>query len=425
MEEEVKNKYVLGTIGALVGAFIGAIPWILMYVYGNMMYSLLAILIVLGGFYGYKVTKAKIDKKLPVILSIASFISITATMFIIIPMCLMAEEGMPISVDNLISLYNYDEFMSAMIQDYVVALLFCLVVIGGIVYNLNKQIKEGKDSKDIKLLSNDASNEVYSKEDIAKVKSVFEKSDAMSKKNTIDKEMVLEELYKEFDEQKANGIFNYLKAQQIIKKKSGKYYFSEKAQNSTWYRYGLTSVKTFVIVIVLATIIASIIIFTENEDNNDNVNELQDLALSNTDRSNIYDAGVDNIKLELPEDMIILTQEEATYYFGEMYASFYDCLALNSDFSKMVMVFSDDKSSYGTEYTAEDYLKLALDDTEVEVKEKEISGHKFQMAEQTYEAEDGNTYVREDYVYDTGDKFICMSFDSLESDRIDVSQIIK
>ena len=79
MEEEVKNKYALGVIGALVGAFVGAIPWILMYVFANMMYSILAILIVLGSFYGYKLTKAKIDKKLPVILSIASFISITVT----------------------------------------------------------------------------------------------------------------------------------------------------------------------------------------------------------------------------------------------------------------------------------------------------------------------------------------------------------
>ena len=175
MEEEVKNNYVLGALGALVGALIGAIPWILMYVFGNMMYSLLAILIVLCSFYGYKLTKAKIDKKVPVILSIASFISITVTMFVIIPMCLMAKEGMPISMEDFVTLYQYDEFTSAMIQDYIVALLFCLVVIGGIVYNLNKQIKEGKESKDIKLLSNDVSNEVFSNEDIEKLKLYLKK----------------------------------------------------------------------------------------------------------------------------------------------------------------------------------------------------------------------------------------------------------
>lgn len=425
MEEEVKNNYVLGALGALVGALIGAIPWILMYVFGNMMYSLLAILIVLCSFYGYKLTKAKIDKKVPVILSIASFISITVTMFVIIPMCLMAKEGMPISMEDFVTLYQYDEFTSAMIQDYIVALLFCLVVIGGIVYNLNKQIKEGKESKDIKLLSNDVSNEVFSNEDIEKVKAVFEKSDAMTKNHTISKELVMEELYKEFDEQKANGIFNYLKAQRIIKKKSRQYYFSEKAQNSAWHRYGITSLKTFVIVMVLAIIIAGVIIFVENDTNNDNLNELQDSALTDTTRSNVYDVGVDNIKLEFPEDIVILTQEETAYYFGEMYASAYDCLAMSSDFSKMVMVFSDEKSNYDVEYTAEEYLKAALDNAEIEVKEQEISGHTFYMAEQTYEEDDGNSYVEADYVYDAGDRFICMIFDSLESDRIDVSQIIK
>lgn len=425
MEEEVKNNYVLGALGALVGALIGAIPWILMYVFGNMMYSLLAILIVLCSFYGYKLTKAKIDKKVPVILSIASFISITVTMFVIIPMCLMAKEGMPISMEDFVTLYQYDEFTSAMIQDYIVALLFCLVVIGGIVYNLNKQIKEGKESKDIKLLSNDVSNEVFSNEDIEKVKAVFEKSDAMTKNHTISKELVMEELYKEFDEQKANGIFNYLKAQRIIKKKSRQYYFSEKAQNSAWHRYGITSLKTFVIVMVLAIIIACIIIFVEDDTNNDNLNELQDSALTDTTRSNVYDVGVDNIKLEFPEDIVILTQEETAYYFGEMYASAYDCLAMSSDFSKMVMVFSDEKSNYDVEYTAEEYLKAALDNAEIEVKEQEISGHTFYMAEQTYEEDDGNSYVEADYVYDAGDRFICMIFDSLESDRIDVSQIIK
>ena len=425
MEEEVKNNYALGALGALVGAFIGAIPWILMYVFGNMMYSLLAILIVLCSFYGYKLTKAKIDKKVPVILSIASFISITVTMFVIIPMCLMAKEGMPISMEDFVTLYQYDEFTSAMIQDYIVALLFCLVVIGGIVYNLNKQIKEGKESKDIKLLSNDVSNEVFSNEDIEKVKAVFEKSDAMTKNHTISKELVMEELYKEFDEQKANGIFNYLKAQRIIKKKSRQYYFSEKAQKSTWHRYGITSLKTFVIVMVLAIIIAGVIIFVENDTNNDNLNELQDSALTDTTRSNVYDVGVDNIKLEFPEDIVILTQEETAYYFGEMYASAYDCLAMSSDFSKMVMVFSDEKSNYDVEYTAEEYLKAALDNAEIEVKKQEISGHTFYMAEQTYEEDDGNSYVEADYVYDAGDRFICMIFDSLESDRIDVSQIIK
>ena len=50
MEEEQKNRYIIGTIGALIGAFIGAIPWNLMYEYGNTIYALLSILIVVTAF---------------------------------------------------------------------------------------------------------------------------------------------------------------------------------------------------------------------------------------------------------------------------------------------------------------------------------------------------------------------------------------
>ena len=73
MEEKVKNRYVIGTIGALIGAVIGSIPWILSYVFANMIYAILSVVIVVCAFYGYKLTKAKMDKKLPVILSIVSF----------------------------------------------------------------------------------------------------------------------------------------------------------------------------------------------------------------------------------------------------------------------------------------------------------------------------------------------------------------
>ena len=38
-----ENNNLLGILGAILGAFIGAIPWILVYVYGNLMFSISAI----------------------------------------------------------------------------------------------------------------------------------------------------------------------------------------------------------------------------------------------------------------------------------------------------------------------------------------------------------------------------------------------
>ena len=424
MKEKIKNKYAIGIIGALIGALIGAIPWILIYIFANMMITLLSILIVLGSFYGYKLTKAKIDKKLPIILSITSFISITIAMLIIIPIVYIMKDGAGFTFEMFTNLYQYDKFVSAIMTNYMVSTLFCLVIIGGIIHNLNKQIREGVDSKDIKLISQDASNSVFSNDDIERVKNIFRENEAMSKEHTITKDLIIEKITKEFGQDKGKKIFDYLKVQQIIKKKSGKFYFSEKAQNSIFYRYGFSSIKTFIIVLIIAVVLTYILIYGR-ENYNKNLEMFQNNILSDTNRVNTYELGVDNIKLEFPNDIILLTDDEVTYYFGEAYTNSYDCLAMNPDFSKMVMVFTDSKSNYDEEYTPEEYLKIALHDANIEIKKKEISGHIFYVAEHSYKGQDENTYIEQDYLYDAGDRFICLVFDSLESNKINVGEIIK
>ena len=420
MENEVKNNYLLGIIGALIGAFIGAIPWILMYIFGNMMYAIITILIVICSFYGYKITKAKIDKKLPIILSTASFISITVTMFIIIPICMMIQNGVEVNIETFKFVYSYDQFLTAIVGDYIISLLFCIVVIGGIIVNLNKQIKNGVESKDIKIIAKDAGNEEFSKEDIEIVRNAFEKNECMNKNHTITKELILEELERTFEEEKARRIFDYLKIQQIIKKKSGKYYFSDKAQKSTLYRYGITGIRTFVIVMIIAITLAGIIIFTEEKNNSNTNNNLVANNENNTEENRIYDLGVNNLKLEVPEDMHILSAEEITYYFAPEYANMYDCLAASSDFNKIIMVFSKEKA----DKSAKEYLKESIDDDDVEIKEEKIKDNTFYTAEFTYEEND-TRYISIYCVYDAGDKFICMILDSLESDQISLKDVIK
>ena len=66
-----KNEsYISGIIGGLIGGLIASIPWILMYVYGNMILSLLAIVIAIGVLKGYQLFKGKVDNKLPIIIII-------------------------------------------------------------------------------------------------------------------------------------------------------------------------------------------------------------------------------------------------------------------------------------------------------------------------------------------------------------------
>ena len=296
-------RYFLGTIGALLGAFIGAIPWVLAYVFGNVIYALLSIIIVVCAFYGYKITKAKMDKKLPIILAIVSFIVITVVMLIIIPLILMHKSEIPLTWEYFKAIYAEQEYITAFIKDYIISLLFCAIVIGGIIVNLNKQIKHGVAEKDIKIVTQGVENDKFSKEDIEKARDVFEANDALGKKHTITKELIIEELQKEFGTQKGIEIFEYLKIEGVIKKKTNKYYFSEKAEKSPYYRYGLTSLKVFIVVLVIATILALAIVFYEDKYQENNTNTINGVNLGNIESGKVISSyKIENTDITLEFD---------------------------------------------------------------------------------------------------------------------------
>lgn len=424
MEEKVNNRYFLGVIGALIGALVGAIPWVLLYVFADLMYSLLAIIIVICSFYGYKLTKAKIDKKLPIILSVASFVAITITMFLIIPVCYLANELGQVTWEMLQAMYSSSDFLGALMTDYLISLLFGAVVIGIIIYNLNKQLKSGVEGKDIKILSRDISNEQFSSEDIAKVRDIFRKNNATNKKQTITKELVMEDMVKVFGEEKAKRIFDYLKIQEIIKKKANKYYFEEKAEGSIWYRYGIANLRTFLIVLAIAVVLAFAIVYFEQNTAQDEANQLLQEIASN-ESGGEYELGAGSLKLVLPDDMVRLTDEQIVRGFGEGYDEAYELFATSTDFQKLIMVFNDSKSNYEEDYTPEEYLKTALQDDTLEIKKLEVSDQTFYYVERPYSTEDGIEGMVIDGVLDGGDKFVCMILDIPKDSQFNLEEIIK
>ena len=160
---ENKN-YITGILGGIIGGFIATIPWILMYVYGEMILSLLAILIAMGVLKGYQLFKGKVDKKLPIIIIVISIICVTISTLLIIPLLLLVKEGQSSSIENLQMLYEYEPFMTAIIKDYAISVLFTALGISGVVSNVKKQINDG-ETENIKATIKSKSNKTTTKKD--------------------------------------------------------------------------------------------------------------------------------------------------------------------------------------------------------------------------------------------------------------------
>ena len=178
-----KRGYITGILGGLIGGFIASVPWILMYVYGNMILSLLAIIIAIGVLKGYQICKGKIDNKLPVIIIVISLLCVTVSTLLIIPLLLLGKEGLEVSLQNLQTLYAYDQFMAAIMKDFAVSVIFTVLGISGVVANVKKQISEGAEGNitaTIKDQEEDTKTEEHN-EDSEKEEHDEEKKDNSSK----------------------------------------------------------------------------------------------------------------------------------------------------------------------------------------------------------------------------------------------------
>lgn len=243
------KNYVLGIIGGLIGGFIASIPWILMYVYGNMILSLLAILIALGALKGYQIFKGKEDKNLPIFIIIISVIVVTIATLIIIPKLLIIKDGNSITLTDL---YNNSEFKTAIIKDYIISLIFTGLGISGVISSIkNKVNNENKANEGSKVYRsvNKLTYKLYENE--------FKKYNATSKNNLIDKETILNNINL-IDK---DDIFKSLIYQDAIKEVDGKYYFAKKIhQNYT--------MLIIIIVLIVAIMVGAILFFDNNKDYN-------------------------------------------------------------------------------------------------------------------------------------------------------------
>ena len=228
-KEKAKGSYITGIIGAVIGGIIATIPWILVYVYGQMMFSILAALIAFGEYYGYKMARGKVNKKLPVILMVMALVIVSITTLVVIPGLLIHNEGIAVTTENIQRLYQNSEFSTAIVKDFVISFIFTIlgasIVTSNVKRKLSNNEKDGKDSS-----KNTTQINEIQKAAIELLKPIFTKYEATTQEKAMLKEEVIAEVE---DKRKAKYSFSYLKQLGIIKKYKGKFYYVEDAENNT------------------------------------------------------------------------------------------------------------------------------------------------------------------------------------------------
>ena len=144
-KSQKEGNYLLGILGAILGGLVASIPWIIMYVYLEILWSFMALIIAYGAFIGYKTFKGKMDIKVPYIVGIVSILVVIFVTLYVIPCLLIMKEGITPTSEVISFLYSDAEFKSAIIQDLIFALLFTVLGISGVFKTLKAQAQNGEE----------------------------------------------------------------------------------------------------------------------------------------------------------------------------------------------------------------------------------------------------------------------------------------
>lgn len=224
MEEKSRN-YVSGIIGAFVGGLIAAVPWIILYVFLNMITSIAAILIGMGAYAGYKKLKGPQTKAAVWIIIVVSLIVVTLTNFVIIPFVYLAKDGYPVSMRYYKWFFTSKDLVASMIKDYLFSIVFTFFGIQGVVRTIKNEV-------DPEYVNNDVMNHQDNEEISSKIKRVFVNYNALDKHNSIKKEMILNEV----GSAQAKDEFQRLYVQKLIRSYHGKYYYDQRCEQDQAYR---------------------------------------------------------------------------------------------------------------------------------------------------------------------------------------------
>lgn len=181
------NRYFRGLLGAIIGAILFSIPWVLVYVYAGWILSMLGMVIGYGAHIFYKLFGAKDDKRTVIIVVIASLLAITLATFVFIPLLLIIKDGY--DMQYFYVLYDDSDFIGSIIHDYIISVFFTILGVSAVTTSIKKkllQIENGNDFVDPYFFKEE--------EKLKYMEEIFAKYNAFSKENAVSELVILKDI---------------------------------------------------------------------------------------------------------------------------------------------------------------------------------------------------------------------------------------
>jgi len=120
--EQQENRYLEGTFGAIIGALIGSIPWILVSMFTNFYAGILAVVIGYSAYFFYKKFGGKVTSKTKIIITFVTLLGILFTNFFLASYVIIVNDGVLV-YDNYVLVYTDPIIGPLLLQDLGLGLL--------------------------------------------------------------------------------------------------------------------------------------------------------------------------------------------------------------------------------------------------------------------------------------------------------------
>lgn len=376
-----KNNYLKGILGAFLGAILFGIPWVIVYVYGGYILSILALLIAFGSFKFYKLFGGKITKKTSLIIIIVSVLTVSILTLGVIPNMLLLKEGYSVSLSNLKILYTDGKFMASLLKDYFISLIFTGLGISGIIANINKEAYMKNNKANDKYLDSKTMDE-----QTIELKNIYGKFNAFNKDNAIPNSV----LFNEMNAINKKSILNKFINEGIIINYKGKTYFDTEAMNDI--DIAMSNAKKNKKKKIITTLILTLIIILFSVI----------IGILSVDDKSDLNVQFDDVFITLP----------STYVFSEDDSSENMYTYYSKDSNNIIDIIAILKEGYVNDYQIS-YIDMLEEDYKIiEVNDLE-NGFKV-----LYSSKDNN-YIYCDYVYYYNEYAYAFIFASNEKNKSD------